>query len=272
MWTIQEVARATGVSSRTLRHYDAIGLLPATETGPGGIRRYDDAALVRLQRILLLRDLGLGLAAIGDALADPGDGTSRAARAGADAREAAHLRAHLELLELERDALDRRIAAVRRTITARKDGTAMTKDMFDGFDHAQYEEEVTRRWGRDAYERSAAWWSAKTPQEQRDVQALAAELNAAWVEAARQGEAPDGELAQELAARHVRWLRSVPGTPAATGDEAQLAAYVRGLTELYTGDERFRGNWTGDPLQAVPHGPELVRDALLEWVDRNLAQ
>ena len=58
-WTIQDVTRATGVTSRTLRHYDEIGLLPASFTGPGGIRHYTDDALIRLQRILLLRDLGL---------------------------------------------------------------------------------------------------------------------------------------------------------------------------------------------------------------------
>ena len=61
---IADVARSAGVSSRTLRHYDAIGLLPATAVGDGGLRRYDDRALVRLQRILLLRGLGLGLAEI----------------------------------------------------------------------------------------------------------------------------------------------------------------------------------------------------------------
>ena len=62
--TIQEVTRITGVTSRTLRHYDAIGLLAPSGTGPGGIRRYDDAALGRLQRILALRDLGLPLAEV----------------------------------------------------------------------------------------------------------------------------------------------------------------------------------------------------------------
>ena len=65
-WTIQEVTRATGVTSRTLRHYDEIGLLPASFTGPGGIRHYDDDSLIRLQRILLLRDLGVVAHEVGD--------------------------------------------------------------------------------------------------------------------------------------------------------------------------------------------------------------
>ncbi|WP_445330596.1 MerR family transcriptional regulator [Streptomyces sp. GSL17-111] len=57
---IGEEARAAGTTSRTLRHYDAIGLLPPSRTGPGGQHPYDEAALVRLQRVRLLRDLGLG--------------------------------------------------------------------------------------------------------------------------------------------------------------------------------------------------------------------
>ena len=59
--SIQEVARLTGTTSRTLRHYDDIGLLPPSRVGANGYRWYDDDALVRLQRILLLRELGLGL-------------------------------------------------------------------------------------------------------------------------------------------------------------------------------------------------------------------
>src|SRR6478735_804597 len=77
-WSIQEVARLAGTTSRTLRHYDAVGLLPPSRVAANGYRHYDADALVRLQRILLLRDLGLGLPAIREALDGPparqGDG------------------------------------------------------------------------------------------------------------------------------------------------------------------------------------------------------
>ncbi|WP_152476870.1 MerR family transcriptional regulator, partial [Nocardiopsis salina] len=59
---IQAVVAATGTTSRALRHYDRIGLLRPSRVGPGGVRHYDRDYLVRLQRILLLRELGLGLA------------------------------------------------------------------------------------------------------------------------------------------------------------------------------------------------------------------
>ncbi|MFE7651143.1 MerR family transcriptional regulator [Streptomyces phaeoluteigriseus] len=65
-WSIQEIARLAGTTSRTLRHYDDIGLLPPSRIAANGYRHYDGEALVRLQRILLLRELGFGLPQIAD--------------------------------------------------------------------------------------------------------------------------------------------------------------------------------------------------------------
>lgn len=69
-WSIQDIARAAGTTSRTLRYYGEIGLLPASRVGSNGYRYYDRDALLRLQRILLLRELGLGLSAIAEVLDD----------------------------------------------------------------------------------------------------------------------------------------------------------------------------------------------------------
>src|SRR5690625_7789618 len=54
-WSIQEIARHAGTTSRTLRHYDDLGLVPPSRIGANGYRYYDETALVRLQRVLLLR-------------------------------------------------------------------------------------------------------------------------------------------------------------------------------------------------------------------------
>ena len=91
-WSIQEVARLAGTTSRTLRHYDDIGLLEPARIGSNGYRYYDRAALVRLQRILLLRELGLGLPAIAEVL----DGQRDESRA---------LARHLDWLRQEQDRL-----------------------------------------------------------------------------------------------------------------------------------------------------------------------
>ena len=71
MKTVTEIAKQTGVSVRTLHHYDAIGLLKPTEVTESGYRLYDDAALERLYLILLFRELEFPLKEIGEILDAP---------------------------------------------------------------------------------------------------------------------------------------------------------------------------------------------------------
>jgi phosphoribosylaminoimidazole-succinocarboxamide synthase len=121
--SIQEVARLAGTTSRTIRHYGDVGLLAPSRVGSNGYRYYDADALVRLQRILLLRELGLGIPAIAQIL----DGGT----ADADA-----LGSHLSWLQQERSRLDRQIASVELTIRSLQEGREiMAEQMFDGFDH-----------------------------------------------------------------------------------------------------------------------------------------
>src|SRR4051812_17386001 len=103
-WSIQQVARLAGTTSRTLRHYDDVGLVAPSRVGDNGYRYYDTDALVRLQRVLLLRDLGLSIPAIGEVLAGQRDDT-------------AALRTHLEWLHNEKNRLDRQMTSVAQTIT-----------------------------------------------------------------------------------------------------------------------------------------------------------
>lgn len=245
---IQQVARLAGTTSRTLRHYDSIGLLRPARTGANGYRLYGSAELIRLQRILLLRQLGLGLAQIADALNAHGD-------------EATALRTHLEWLHTEQDRLARQIAAVAQTVNALERGEQpMNETMFDGFDHTQYKDEVTQRWGADSYARSDRWWRSMGDDQRAAFQRETAQLSADWADAAERGTDPASDEAQALAERHVAWLRGVPGTPAA--DPAQVVAYVRGLGDMYVADPRFGANYGGSD------GAGFVRDALHEWADR----
>ncbi|WP_125100076.1 MerR family transcriptional regulator [Leucobacter chromiireducens] len=272
--SIQEVARAAGTTSRTLRHYDRIGIVPPSRIGANGYRFYDDRALVRLQRVLLLRELGLGLDAIAEVLAaQDAQAAHRTARGETPAAaEARILGEHLELLRAERDRIDAQIGAVERTVAAlgraalpdsHTEGDLMSEDMFAGFDHAQYRDEVAARWGEDAAAASERWWAGLDEVAQGDWTQQLAALNAAWIAAVEAGEEPAGAAGQELAARHVAWLRSVPGTPAATpgGD---LAGYVRGLGAMYVADERFAANYGGLT------GAAFVRDALEAYAAREL--
>lgn len=210
------------------------------------MRHYDADALVRLQRILLLRELGLSLPQIGDVLT----------RATSE-RDA--LEGHLRWLEAERDRLARQIASVESTLQARQRGEEpMAEQMFDGFDHTVYRKEVEERWGRDAYAQSDRWWREAGGEEKKEFQREAARLATDWIDAANRGIDAAGPDAQALAVRHVRWLSQVPGTPAARSDSdaGGLRAYLEGLADLYVADERFGATYGGAA------GAAFVRAAL----------
>ncbi|PRZ04154.1 DNA-binding transcriptional MerR regulator [Isoptericola sp. CG 20/1183] len=249
--SIQDVARLAGVSSRTLRHYDQIGLLPPSGTGHGGLRYYDDGAIRRLQRILLLRDLGLPLDQIAQVLDEQTD-------------EADALRRHLNVLRRERGRLERQLASVERTLTALTEGRPiMAEEMLDGFDHTQYKDEVTERWGADAYATSDAWWRGLGAEGQAAWKARLDDLSGAWAAAAERGVDPTSDDGQALAARHVAWLGSVPGTPGSDVGRPPKE-YVVGLAEMYVADERFAANYGGT------QGASFVRDALVAYAEREL--
>lgn len=254
-WSIQEIAKLTGTTSRTLRHYDEIGLLHPTRIAHNGYRHYDQTALVRLQRVLLLRELGLGLPQIGEVLDRQRDETDA-------------LATHLAWLRDEQQRIDRQIVSVESTLAALRDKeNLMAENMFDGFDHTQHKEEVTRRWGAEAYEAGDRWWRGQTDDERAAWQQRVSELNTDWAAAAERGEDPGSEAAQALAGRHVAWLRSVPGTPAAAGGD--IRAYVLGLGEMYVADPRFGVNYATSAGGSA--GAEFVRDALRIFAEAQLS-
>ena len=248
--SIKEVARLAGTTSRTLRHYDAIGLLPPSRVGHQGYRYYDQHALVRLQQILLLRDLGLGLDAIGRVL---------------DARtdEVQALRTHLAWLDAETERLARLRATVARTITTLENGEElMAEEILDGFDHTQYREEVEQRWGAAAYAAGDAWWRGLSADQRATWKQRQEALSSEWVAAAAAGVEPTSPAAQDPATRPHPWLGDIPGTPGHGG--SPVKEYVVGLGEMYVADPRFARHYGGE------QGAALVRDALRTYADRHL--
>lgn len=119
-WSIKEVARASRVTARTLRYYDEIGLLAPARVGGNGHRIYERPQLLRLQQILLLREIGVDLSTIReviDAVTDPAEA----------------LRNHHRGLLTERDRLDRVAATVVATLHQLQEGHEMTPaNLFEG--------------------------------------------------------------------------------------------------------------------------------------------
>lgn len=248
-WSIRDIAHAAGTTSRTLRHYHDIGVLPPSRVGPNGYRYYDRASLLRLQRILLLRDLGVGLQAIAEILdgcADP----------------AAALAAHLRLLERERARIDRQIASVRTTLRKTERGEPlMPKEMFDGFNHTRHRDEVIERWGEEAWERSDAWWRSLSEDEKESFGERQARIAAAFAQAMRAGLAPDSDEVQAIAQRHFDWAA------AAWQDRPPSAEAFTGLGEMYVADPRFTETYDAHAQGTAA----FVRDAMKVYAERNLA-
>lgn len=136
MRTVKEASRLTGVSVRTLHHYDAIGLLKPTKVTDTGYRLYDDAALARLQTILLFRELQFPLKEIKLILESPEYNREEA------------LRQQIALLELERTHLDGLISFARKML--RTGGNTMDFSAFDKTEIEQYAAEAKARWGQTA--------------------------------------------------------------------------------------------------------------------------
>jgi DNA-binding transcriptional MerR regulator len=244
-WSTAEVARMARVSSRTLRHYDHTGLLRPAGTGNGGLRLYGRPELDRLQHILLLRELGLGLADIAAVL----DGQTD---------EVAALRRHHARLLSESRRLRTLAATVARTIEEREGGEEMAaEELFEGFANDPYAAEARERWGdtaADSQRRVAGWDGGR----QREVMAQGTAVNARIAELMRAGSPVDDAAVQAAVAEHHAWVRHFW--------EPNREAYI-GLGELYVDDPRFTATIDRD----APGLAVYLRDAMRVYADRELA-
>ena len=213
MKTVHEASQISGVSVRTLHHYDAIGLLRPTAVTEAGYRLYDDTALARLQSILLFRELAFPLKEIKRIMDDP------------QFDQATALEQQIRLLELQQERLSRLIDLARETMK-----TGVTHMDFTAFDNSkleQYAAEVKERWGNTAaYQESAQRPAA----EQKDA---AAGLMAQF---ARMGRLRTGDPAGQEAQDAVRELQEFITKHFYTCTPEILA----GLGQMYTADDRFR--------------------------------
>lgn len=241
-WTTAEVVRLSGVTSRTLRHYDAIGLLPPAGTTPGGQREYGRRELLRLQQVLVLRELGVGLGAIAEMLAGTPDGSPQL--------HAGRLREHHAWLLAERDRLDRLARTVASTIESLEGGAAMpAEQMYDGFDHTQYEAEARERWGDPAVDRSNRAWASMSAAERDAHQGEGRAVSERLAEHLAAGTPVADPAVRDLVARHHAWVARF-WTPDAE-------AY-RALGATYVDDARFAATYDG----VAPGLAAYLRDAI----------
>ncbi|RYV50131.1 MerR family transcriptional regulator [Pengzhenrongella frigida] len=256
-WLIGDLARLSGVTSRTLRHYDAIGLLAPRGAGPGGRRFYGRYELLRLQQILVLRELDVPLATVAEMLSSGTDPAGNDAALLAQLLE--HLREHQERLLAERDRFDRLARTVAATITALTKGEDMAADrLYEGFDNSAYDAEARERWGDEPVDRSNAAWARLGPAGQAEHHRETAAIGTGLAAAMADGATPDDDRVQALVARHFAQI-VVFWTPTA-------AAYA-GLGQMYVDDERFTSTYDA----FAPGLAVYLRDAMAVYARVNLS-
>lgn len=244
-YSINKLARLAGISTRTLRYYDEMGLLTPKRISGNGYRVYGQKEVDLLQQILFYRELGMQLDEIKKIIwAKDYDG--RAA-----------LKSHLQALRAKKEQIELLIANVEKTIAAAKGETTMSdKEKFEGFkkkmieeNEKKYGEEIREKYGDAAIDASNAKLMGLTAEQYEHAQELSAEINASLKTAFEQGD-PGGELAQKVCALHKEWLCYFWTS---YSQEAHL-----GLAQMYVDDPRFRAYYDA----IAPGCAVFLRDAL----------
>ena len=255
LYTVKEVAKLSGVTVRTLHHYDQVGLLKPAQVGENGYRYYGREELLRLQQILFHRELELPLEAIADVLDRPGFD-------------------RLAALKRQRQALSEKASRYRKlihtldqTLAALEGETQMKdKDLYKGFapeKQDEYEAELIDRFGEQARASIEAskkalknWSKADWERSGREY----AEVEAAMGKALADGLPADSEPVRALIRRHHAWIGLM------WNRTASAEAYA-GLGQMYTDHPDFRARY-----EAVQPGlAEYLAGAMRSFAERELS-
>jgi len=249
-WTVGALAQLSGVSVRTLHHYDEIGLVcPAARSG-AGYRLYDEQALDRLRRVLFYRELGFALEDIAAMLDDPDSATDE------------HLRRQHQLLRQQIARRHELLAALEKEMGARDMGMALSpEEQFEVFGTdkvgGEWAAEAEERWGEtDAYRESRGRTAAYTKQDWIDLKAEADAGLREFAGAMTAGTPPDSDEVAAMAEAHraylTRWFY-----------DCSIEMH-RGLAEMYVADQRFTATFDA----VAPGLAQYVHDAIVANAER----
>ncbi len=232
-YTVLKLGKLAGISTRTLRYYDEIGLLSPMKISSSGYRVYGEKEVDALQQILYYRELDLSLTDIKAILTAP------------SFDRLAALKTHLADLNKRRDRMDRLIQSVEKTILHEKGKIAMSdKEKFEGFkkdlireNEEKYGAEVRQKYGDTKVNESKARMMNLSQEEYEKMQVLAGEIVSGLELAVQHGADPTGAEGKRLAKLHKEWLSF-------TWNQYSKEAHL-GLAQMYVDDERFTKYYDG---------------------------
>lgn len=219
MRTVKEVSNLTGISVRTLHHYDAIDLLKPAKVTKAGYRLYDDTAMERLQMILLFRELQFPLKEIKEILDNP------------DFHPEEAISQQIRLLELQYKRMGELLLMAREI--QKKGVNIMNFDVFSKKEIEAYKAEAKEKWGNtEAYQEYEHRRAGKKDDSEKttgmNFMQLFAEIGA-MKEAAPEDDKVQEKIAdiQEFITEHFYTCTK---------------EILKGLGGMYVADERFRKN------------------------------
>ncbi|USG65288.1 MerR family transcriptional regulator [Brevibacillus ruminantium] len=245
-YTVQKLGQLAGISTRTLRYYDEIGILKPARINSSGYRLYGQAEIDRLQQILFYKELGIPLEVIKEIVTSPSFHRGKA------------LREHRSKLLDKRMQLDLLIRNVENTIAAMEGKITMSdREKFEGFkqemldeNEKKYGAEIREKYGETAVNKSNEKLLKMTAEEYEEATRIENELTSTLAEAMQTGD-PASPLAQKAAGLHKQWLLYY-------WSDYSKEAHA-GLAHMYVADERFQAHY--DAKQ--PGTAEFLRDAIL---------
>lgn len=247
-YTVQKLAKLAGISARTLRYYDEIGILKPERINSSGYRIYGKKQVERLQQILLYRALEVDLTCIRNMIEAPSfDGVEA-------------LKDHRTKLMDKRKQLDLLIENVEKTIANSEGRMEMSdKERFEGFkkellaeNERKYGEEIRNKYGEESIQRSNKKLQNMTEEEYEHITKLEQEIRIQLHEAMKTAD-PTSEQAQKAAQLHREWISFY-------WDSYSGEAHA-GVAQMYVDDERFRAYYDKDE----PGTAAFLRDAIVVY-------
>jgi DNA-binding transcriptional MerR regulator len=245
MFTVKQLSKMAGITPRTLHYYDEIGLLKPSQVGKNGYRYYEEEALLRLQQILLYRELDLPLESIKAIMGRP------------DFDVLGALESHREKLRQRITQMERLIRTVDDTILHLKGVKVMDKkQFFEGFteeQQAEYEKEAMKMYDPETVRASRRKWNSYSV---ADKQRIGEEGNAIYGDML--AAMPKGASSPEAQACVERWHRHIEYFWTPNDD------HLLGLVDGYNDDPRFKANFD----RIHPDLAAFMREAVKVYVAR----
>jgi DNA-binding transcriptional MerR regulator len=246
MYTIKELADLAGVTTRTLRYYDQMGVLIPAELGSNGYRYYDHENLLRLQQVLFYRELDVPLKDILYILSRP------------DFQPLPALHDHEEAIQEKVKRYQELLETIQKTISSlNREENMSENEYFEGFDETQYEEESKDRWGHTSqYKESQRKWSSYSKDQKEEIKKEGGRITVRMV-TENPDARPDDLDVQKAVGDYYVYLNQYFYTCE--------VEFLRALAEMWVEDPRFSVNYE----RVREGGAAFVREAVEIYCDRH---